>query len=91
MLKIDNFDAALIGLAAVWQRSEDGGATRVDTLVYNGDVIVTILVHQLGMSYEEAMEYISYNNIEGAYVGKTTPILVWPCTLDEIAELNNDD
>ena len=80
MLKIDGFDSALIGLSTVWQRTEEG-AERIDTLIYNGDVIVTILMHESGLSEEEAMEYISYN-IEGGYVGKSTPIVVWPCDME---------
>jgi len=83
MLKIDGFDSALIGIATVWQKSESGGANRIDTLVYDGDVIVTILMHESGLSQDEAEEYISYN-IEGAYVGETTPIIAWPCSMDRV-------
>lgn len=89
MLKIDGFDSALIGLSTVWQRTEEG-AERIDTLIYNGDVIVTILMHQSGLSEEEAMEYISYN-IEGAYVGKNTPIIVWPCNMETINDMTIED
>lgn len=89
MLKIDGFDSALIGLSTVWQRTEEG-AERIDTLIYNGDVIVTILMHQSGLSEEEAMEYISYN-IEGAYVGKNTPIIVWPCSMETINDMSIED
>jgi hypothetical protein len=35
---------------------------------------------------DEAEEYISYN-IEGAYVGETTPIIVWPCAMDRVEEI----
>jgi hypothetical protein len=83
MKKIDGFDSALIGMATVWQREGDGGARRIDTLIYDGDVIVTILMHESGLSQDEAEEYISYN-IEGAYVGETTPIIVWPCSMDRV-------
>jgi len=83
MLKIDGFDGALIGIATVWQQEADGGARRIDTLIYDGDAIVTILMHESGLSYEEGEEYISYN-IEGAYVGDTTPIIVWPCAMDRV-------
>ena len=86
MLRIEGFDNALIGIATVWQKSESGGANRVDTLIYDGDVIVTILMHESGLSQDEAEEYISYN-IEGAYVGETTPIIVWPCKMDRIEEI----
>ena len=89
MLKIDGFDSALIGIATVWQR-KDKGAARIDTLIYDGDAIVRTLIEHSGMSHEEALEYISFN-IEGAYVGETTPIVVWPCTLDELAEMTSED
>lgn len=89
MLKIDGFDAALIGVSTVWQRTGEG-AERIDTLIYNGDLIVTILMHESGLSEEEAMEYISYN-IEGAYVGKNTPIIVWPCSMETINDMAAED
>lgn len=79
MLKIDGFDSALVGIASVWK---DGGE-RVDTLIYDGEKIVTILCEQSGMSYDEALEYISFN-IEGAYVGENTPIIVWSCDMDHV-------
>jgi hypothetical protein len=88
MLKIDGFDSALIGIATVWQKSGKG-AERLDTLIYNGDTLVNILMADSGMGYEEALEYISYN-IEGAYVGNTTPIIVWPCTMQKVDELAAD-
>lgn len=89
MLKIDGFDSALIGVSTVWQRTGDT-AERIDTLIYNGDVIVTILMHESGLSEEEAMEYISYN-IEGAYVGKDTPIIVWPCDMETVNDRTAED
>lgn len=79
MLKIDGFDNALVGIASVWK---DGGE-RVDTLIYDGEKIVTILCEQSGMSYDEALEYISFN-IEDAYVGENTPIIVWSCDMDHV-------
>lgn len=79
MLKIDGFDSALVGIASVWK---DGGE-RVDTLIYDGEKIVTILCEQSGMSYDEALEYISFN-IEDAYVGENTPIIVWSCDMDHV-------
>jgi hypothetical protein len=86
MRKIDGFDSALVGMATVWQREEGGGARRIDTLIYDGDVIVTILMHQSGLSQDEAEEYISYN-IENAYIGETTPIIVWPCSMDRVEDI----
>lgn len=89
MLKIDGFDSVLIGVSTVWQRTGDA-AERIDTLIYNGDIIVTILMHESGLSEEEAMEYISYN-IEGAYVGKNTPIIVWPCNMETVNDMVVED
>lgn len=86
MLKIDGFDNALIGIATVWQRAEGGGGRRIDTLIYDGDAIVSILMHESGLSLDEAEEYISFN-IEGAYVGEATPILVWPCAMGRVEEI----
>jgi hypothetical protein len=42
--------------------------------VYDRDKIMELLESE-GMTHEEADEYISYN-IEGAYVGETTPLVM---------------
>ena len=72
MLKIDGHDNAIIGPAMVW--TENGGVR--DALVYDAEVIRDNLVKG-GMDREDAREYIEFN-IEGAYVGEDTPVLVWP-------------
>lgn len=71
-LKIDGYDEAIIGPAFIWDSS--GGRTMV--LVYDAEEIRDILMARDGMDFSEAREYIEYN-IEGAYVGPATPILVW--------------
>lgn len=71
MLKIDGHDNAIIGPAMVWRGSE-----MCDVLVYDAEQIRENLMKQ-GMTYEDAREYIEFN-IEGAYVGDGTPVLVWP-------------
>jgi hypothetical protein len=50
--------------------------TTVDVLVYDAEVIRANLVKE-GMDPEDAREYIEFN-IEGAYMGEHTPVLVWP-------------
>lgn len=72
MLKIDGHDNAIIGPALLWK--EDG--SRVEVLVYDAELIRHNLVIN-GLTSEEAREFIEFN-IEGAYVGPDTPILVWP-------------
>lgn len=72
MLKIEGHDNAIIGPAMLW--GADG--SRVEVLVYDAELIRHNLVIQ-GMSSEEAREFIEFN-IEDAYMGPDTPILVWP-------------
>jgi hypothetical protein len=72
MLRIDGFDEAIIGPATIWR-----GQEMVSVLVYDAEKIRDILMIRDGMDSEMAREYIEYN-IEGAYVGEHTPVLVWP-------------
>ena len=71
LLKIDGFDEAAIGTSCIWRSN-----TRVDVLVYSGDEIVDILMERDGMEQFEAIEYIEFN-IESAYMGERTPVIVW--------------
>lgn len=71
MLKIDGHDNAVIGPAMVWR-----GDKLCDVLVYDAEQICENLMKD-GMTHEGAREYIEFN-IEGAYVGDGTPVLVWP-------------
>jgi hypothetical protein len=71
MLKIDGHDNAILGPATIWRNN-----TMTDVLVYDAEVIRDNLVKQ-GMDREEARGFIEFN-IEGAYVGEHTPVLVWP-------------
>ena len=70
MLKIDGHDDAIIGPAMIWRNN-----TTVGVLVYDAEVIRENLVKG-GMGSDDAREYIEFN-IEGAYVGEHTPVLVW--------------
>ena len=73
MLKINGHADAIIGPAMVW--TEDGNFKNV--LVYDAEKIRDMLMRRDGMTAEEAREYIEFN-IQGAYAGPHTPILVWP-------------
>ena len=66
LLDPEKFDHCIIGIA-----SRCGMPASV---VYDRDKIMELLQAE-GMSHEEADEYISYN-IEGAYVGETTPLIM---------------
>ena len=71
MKKWDGFDIAIIGTASIWNGNE-----RVDVLVYDVEKMVETLIDRDGMSGEDAIEYIDFN-IENAYIGKDTPVMVW--------------
>ena len=73
MLKIQGHDNAILGPAMVWT---EGGTLR-PVLVYDAEQIRENLMKRDGMSFEDAREYIEFN-IEGAYMGVRTPVLVWP-------------
>ena len=69
-------DKAIIGTTLTYQAGE-----RVPVFVYSGEEIVSVLMTRDFMTHEEAMEFVDFN-IEGAYTGKDTPLLLWP-TEDE--------
>ena len=72
MLKINGYDDAIIGPAYIWRDQHVVGV-----LVYDAEKIRDTLVKRDGMTPEEAREFIEFN-IEGAYMGEHTPVLVWP-------------
>ena len=72
MLKINGYDDAIMGPAYIWRDQNVVGV-----LVYDAEKIRSTLVQRDGMTPEEAREFIEFN-IEGAYMGEHTPVLVWP-------------
>jgi hypothetical protein len=72
MIKLNEYDEAIIGPAMIWVASQ-----KVEVLVYNAEIIRVILMERFGMEVDEAREFIEFN-IESAYMGPGTPILVWP-------------
>ena len=71
MKQWDDLDDSIIGQASIWN-----GNKRVEVLVYDADKMIKVFMDRDGMSEEEANEYILFN-IEGAYIGEDTPVLVW--------------
>ena len=72
MKKYDGFDDAILGPASIWRSN-----SMVSVLVYDAEVMRSILMQRDGMSMEDAREFIEFN-IESAYIGEDTPVLVWP-------------
>ena len=87
MLKITGHDDAILGPAMIWGVDKKGGGIRISVLVYDAEAIRTTLMERDGMDAEEAREYIEFN-IEGAYMGPDTPILVW---LEELWDEDYDE
>ena len=81
MLLIDDHGSALLGHADVWDQTGE----RIHRAVYSGDVIIHNLIKDCGMTHEEALEFCEYN-IEGAYVGPDTPIIVWSADIEELTQ-----
>jgi hypothetical protein len=85
MMKLDGLDEALVGECQTW----DGGS-RVERLVYSGEAILDILMERDGMSEEDAWEWVDFN-IEQAWVGLSTPIIVWEISWEDLDEQEPDD
>lgn len=79
-MKIDGFDAAIIGTTDTWLPTPK--------IVYDGQKILDILMNQ-GLTDIEALEYCAYN-IEGAYVGEGTPLIVWPYEEEDDADTERE-
>jgi hypothetical protein len=80
MIKADGFDDCVIGFAEVWD-----GKERVYRIIYNASQMYQKLMAEHEMSSQEAQEYFEYN-IDCAYVGKATPIYMWPGDIDLVEE-----
>lgn len=81
MIKADGFDDCILGIAEVWDGNE-----RIHRIVYDALQMVDVLMERDGMSHEEAIEYFEFN-IDGAYVGKSTPVFMFRSDLETIEEL----
>lgn len=53
--------------------------------VYDYNECMEILMDRDGMQEDEAVEWLEHNTL-GAYLGESTPAMVFPCTLREVVE-----
>jgi len=83
-LKMDSFEDCFIGTCCTWH-----GNQRVERLIYSGEKMLDNLTKDDAMEVEEALEYIEFN-IQSAYVGPHTPIILWECSLDDVEERYGD-
>jgi hypothetical protein len=80
MKRWSDLDRAILGTTLTYQNGE-----RVPVFVYSGEEIVSVLMDRDSMTRDEALEFVDFN-IEGAYTGNDTPLLVWP-VIDEEYDL----
>lgn len=76
MKKLTGLDEAIMGMVSAMIEGE-----RVNTLVYSGNKIHDILQKRDGMEWDEALDFIDFN-IEGMYIGKDTPLVMWDLPYD---------
>jgi hypothetical protein len=69
-LLVDGFKEALIGISRNHFHHDNTLA------VYDASVILDIIVAEDAVTYDEAMEYFEFT-IQGAYVGKNTPLFIF--------------
>jgi hypothetical protein len=79
MKKIDGFDDCVVGIVE--------RCTQPPILCYDRDKIVSKLIREQQMTWDEAFEYFD-TNIKGAWVGNDTPCFLWE---DERAFENIED
>ena len=68
LLSADGFEDCVIGVAY-------NKFTSTHNLVYSRSKCINLLVERDKMTFEEAEEFFDFN-VEGAYMGKKTPIFV---------------
>lgn len=79
VLKADGFDDAIIGFGGQWGS--------FNSIIYDRERCIAILVERDGMSYDEALEFFDFN-VVCAYVGPGAPIFIQSITdLDELDEM----
>lgn len=67
LLLADGFEQAIIGVGSKFPDEE--------SVVYDYDKCVSILMERDSMTQDDAVEYMEFNVVQ-AYVGKATPIFV---------------
>lgn len=79
IILFDGLESAFLGIATRFEpivtENGDRGGTHRNFAVYSYEKIIEGLVAD-GMDITDAQEYFSFN-IEGAYVGETTPAILY--------------
>ena len=78
MITYDGFDAAFVGTVT--------RNTMERVACYDFDKMVDVLVKRDEMEYDEAVEFLEFN-VLCMWVGDDTPLLLFPCTLDDAIDL----
>jgi hypothetical protein len=73
----DGLDAAIVGVGNVHGQEK--------RLVYCYNKLIEVHMEDHDMTYEEAVEYIDFN-VVCAYVGDTTPLIMYCCEKEGISK-----
>ena len=73
-------------LGVMYMGDEDEEDNIIPVAIYSKEGVVKTFIERDGMSYEEAVEFFDFN-VEGAYMGKGTPMYIE--TFDWELELEN--
>jgi hypothetical protein len=72
----DGLDDACVGISNIYVAAKSGGFYQQQVSVYDWNLLIDNLLRNGAESEEEAEEYISFN-IENAYLGPATPIILY--------------
>ena len=72
LLFADGFDDAIIGVATDFTEPR---------IIYSVSKCLNTLINKDGMTYDEAVEYFTFN-VSGGWIGEQTPIWCWDDFLD---------
>jgi hypothetical protein len=79
ILLADGFEDAFIGIGVQFNKR---------FTIYDRKLCIKILMKRDKMTHEEAEEFFQFN-VEGSYVGESTPCFIEKCTIEDLNELYN--
>ena len=62
------------------------GISHDDRAIYDWEKMVEYLINKQGMTEEEAIEWIDYNTIRFLPYQENAPIIMYPCSLEDICK-----
>ena len=79
MISLEGFDSCVAGIAY--------GAGEPDRLVYDTSKVYTLLMNEMDMTFNEAIQFFD-NNVMTTAIGPGAPLFVTFASMDEIKEVH---